>query len=254
MSASDGLRWECFQALKEAVGRNGTVEVAVVSADSDDRRISYCVRLLKCTETSLVIERPRGRRLPKGPPIHSRLQITVASGGERWSIGATVVDLIDFPLSEGNKVHAAGLSLGQCCEAPRRQFFRVDVAGLGVKAVVLYPLCNGKRIPDEMPVPCVMLNFSAGGLGLAAAHDVETLSRFDEFECMFTMPGEPKAYQVKTQLTNMHQRTAITVYLGLQFVFDASAADRRLKDQVFQWAAELQRRQSERRNLKQAAQ
>ncbi len=208
---------------------------------------STTVRLLEASEKRLVIQEPT---LPAACRDGTHVQLTACWKGSRWVARTTVQRSLEFPLQNQRMMRALALDVpAECIDAQRREFFRVNVHGLGFESVILYPKRDGTRMPDEMPLPCVMLNISAGGLGLVAA-TTEALGSFRDYECQFKVPGDAQPFVFDCEIVNTTQREGNTSFVGVRFIIGDDAAGCRLKDQLHKIIVELQRRQRQMSQLR----
>lgn len=132
----------CHGVLEALHRRNGAVDVAGIPAAGDPREApAFRVRLLQYSSEGLTIERPQQPEASRYIFQGATVEVLAINGNERWLFRSRVKAVRPYALNESTRVVALDLTPPEAVRTgQRREFFRVSLAGAGLKPVLLAPM------------------------------------------------------------------------------------------------------------------
>jgi hypothetical protein len=286
MPASRSRTVEWRRSLEQLREREGAIEIAVArdGAGDDEAALNsadlvWRVRVLDLNTAEVAVDLPfalgRAVELPTG----TELVGAIAIGQNRWMFRTKVLGAWT-PRAPFPRTHrGVRLALPDHVERCLRRQTRVDVAGISLPKVEMWPLLEPRSvIPAEranelafashlpgQPAPqcsddllptvgpkfqASLVNLGGGGLGLLVEpSDSAALSRHRMFWIRFTL-GEitPVPICATARVVHTHMDSSHRTYAGVSFDFDFNPAHQRVvADQIVQAIARLTGAQQQRR-------
>ncbi|MCX5661132.1 MAG: PilZ domain-containing protein [Planctomycetota bacterium] len=132
----------CHGVLEALFRRNGAVDVAGLPPAGDPREApAFRVRLLQYSAEGLTIERPQQSDASRYIFQGATVEVLAINGNERWLFRTRVLASRPYALNDSTRVVALDLAPPENVRTgQRREFFRVSVAGAGLKPVLLAPM------------------------------------------------------------------------------------------------------------------
>lgn len=265
--------WE--QSLMRTVARNGAIELSPIQVISGEAPPTWRVRLLALEDGALIVERP----CPGGEPLKvnpdTPLSAVILEDQNRWSFATRVIEPVMHHLNEHNRVVALRLTRpANAHSAQRRDYYRVDVAGMPTPPVQLWPLLDvascvaseahndavhRRRNTPSPPAPPppelgegfdgLILDISGGGMALSVPQRIEPLL-LEATPCWLciALPDLPDPLLAVARAAHWRPEGVATFRAGFRFNFDHNPEHRRtVNDQMCRLAAHYQRLQLQRK-------
>ncbi|MDY7110191.1 MAG: hypothetical protein SYC29_16290 [Planctomycetota bacterium] len=281
------LQWR--RCLEQIYQRNGAIEIAIARAydeNEDGRHLVWRVRVLKLTESEVIVEQPTalGQPIPLNQGV--ALIAIMAVGQNRWMFNTTNLGLTRFALNAQKSIPAVRLLMpDSVMRCQRRNYYRVETAALNLPEVEIWPLLDPKSVvvaeranellfeqdrrsdeasagpepfslSDDSIMPEVgprfsatLLNIGGGGVGLHVPPEhSQVLFRHKLFWTRFSLPPELSVpICASAKLIHTHRESSQHIYAGLAFDFTFNAGHQRfVVDQICRYIAVQQRMQLQR--------
>ncbi|MEY3021640.1 MAG: hypothetical protein RIS86_838 [Planctomycetota bacterium] len=277
MPASRSRTVEWRRSLEQLREREGAIEIAVAhdgAADADVLGASdlvWRVRVLDLSSTEVAVDLPFALGQPVELPEGTELVGAIAIGQNRWMFRTTVLGAWTAkpPFPRGHR--GVRLALPDHVERCLRRATRVDVAGVTLPKVDMWPLLEPRSVipaeraselafraamageapsaPGDDMLPVVgprfgatLVNLGGGGLGvLVEPGDAAALSRHRRFWLRFSLGGiTPVPICAGARVVHTHMDSTHRTYAGISFDFDFNPAHQRVvADQIVQAIARL---------------
>ena len=232
--------------------RDAPVELSRQESGSKAPPLVYKTRLFMVLEDgSIVVETPQRAVRDKSFGNGDDVELTLMHNSERLIATCTILETNIREINENLRVLSYRLSPGRRPQRDqRRSFFRVGVAAMDLKPVVLsYEV---EREEDEEKTvyqfKAQLVNISAGGLGVsirASRGVLGQIKRSRKFDCHAVLGGV--AVDAPVHVAHIAAIGDDGLYLGLSFEPDNEADARSLEDTMLQRCTEFQRMQLKKR-------
>lgn len=265
--------WE--QTLQQMLARNGTLELSPIHLASCHTPPTWRVRLLGIEDEALIVERPSHAGESIVIDGDTPLSAVFVDRQQRWSFATRVIDCVEHQLNDEQMVDAMRIHRpADAHSAQRRDFYRVDVAGMTTLPMQLWALSDldscvpcethndlvhrqrNVASPPEPPPPQLgdrfdglLMDISGGGMALLVPHHIEPLLRHETpFWLRITLPDLPDPLLAVAKAAHWRREAADALRVGFSFTFDHNPAHQRVvNDQICRLAAHYQRLQLQRK-------
>ena len=139
------------RCLKQVQERGGALEIAVTrrysDQEGDGRHLVWRVRLLEVSEQEIIVEQP----MTLGQVIELESGIVLVAilsmGQNRWMFTTSVLGKVQRRLTDRKSVEVVRLAMPASVErCQRRNYFRLETAGLTMPEVEVWPLLDPKSV------------------------------------------------------------------------------------------------------------
>ncbi len=240
------------QAIERARSRNAPVELQRLSADGRDEFAPMLKsRMLGFDEHHIVVEEPTGPGADEMLAGAAPVMLYIIEGDDRWEVQTSVLERGRFALNASVRVSALRLAPPQAVsKAQRRNFYRVDVAGLvedpvQVRVAIPHAQDDGHEVID---FEGRLVNIGGGGMGLTVDEkSARHMLRAEKVHCKVKLPTLNQPLEVTVNVCHSQHEARDVHYMGLQFVFQRPAARDQVVDKLCTFAAWVQRQRLNRR-------
>ncbi|MFO0827384.1 MAG: hypothetical protein U0572_04470 [Phycisphaerales bacterium] len=275
MPASRSRTQEWRRSLQQVCDRGGAIEFAVANpsarscepvAHVSGGDIVWRVRLLKLTDTEMVLEQPNA--LGRPIEIHKGMELVgaIAIGQNRWLFRSQMLGALEVTGFGPRPIRAVRIRMPETVDRSSRRSLRVSTADLRLPAVEVWPLLDPRSVViaerwnevafeaalagDPCPAPAdpeslmpttgprfvaSLMNLGGGGVGLRVTHeDAPNFSRHRLFWIRLSLEPElPVPICCTGKLVHTHIDSLQCTYAGIAFDFTFNPVHERfVADQI----------------------